>query len=77
MLKLPGITPIPLTAELATHLEAALREHRRRRPGSRDLAQEATGFLRRHPLASTIEIARGIGARDHDVRTILHSEPRF
>lgn len=77
ILRLPGMTPIPLTADLAPHLEAALREHRRRRTGARDLAQEVERFLRRHHAASVVEIARGIRARDHAVRTILCSDSRF
>jgi hypothetical protein len=76
MLELPGIAPTALTEELLARVEAALREHRRR-GSSRDLTQEIEAFLRRHPVASTIEIARGIRARDTEVRGVLNGNPIF
>jgi hypothetical protein len=77
MLELPGLAPTPLAAELASHLEVALRQHRRRGSLSRDLFREIEAFLRRHPGASTVEIARGIRARDTDVRAVLNDNPNF
>ena len=76
-LELPGLVPIPLTAELVPYLEATLRTYRRSLTGSRDLARDIQSFLLVHPGSRTIEIARGISARDTNVRDTLESDRRF
>ena len=70
-LRLPGIPPIPVTAETAACLEHALHEYRRAQTPSRDYAAEISDYLNEHPAASTAEIARGIHARDERVRAAL------
>ncbi len=76
-LRLPGGVTMPLSAKLVADLEAAVRAWHRHNGPHRDLLAEIEAHLGAHRGASTIEIARGIGARDYDVRQALKSDFRF
>lgn len=43
----------------------------RRRPAERDLPAELVRFLAKHPGATTVAVARGVRARDQEVRGCL------
>jgi hypothetical protein len=76
-LRLPAGVTLLIPAELAAELEATLHALHRRASEQRNLAAEIEGFLTQHAGASAIEIARGISARDHDVRATLRANSRF
>lgn len=76
-LRLAGGTTVPLSTELVAELEAALRAWRRMNTPRRDLTAEIKSYLAVHASASTTEIARGIRARDCDVRDALNDNPGF
>ena len=69
------------TLRIAVHqlpaLEAAIRAWRHHKPRARDLVAEIRDYLAHHPGTSALEIARGIKARDRDVRETLHSNNTF
>jgi hypothetical protein len=68
---------IALTQEVIVQLDSLLRAWRRLTIPQRELGDEIETFLSESPGSSTIDIARGIRARDRDVRRILISDPRF
>lgn len=76
-LTMPDGTRWPVSEELVEELEAAVRAWRRQNRDVRDLPAEIEAFLRERHLASALEIARGIRARDHLVRRTLNNDPRF
>jgi hypothetical protein len=64
-------SPEPLSER--THGQAEHAESR----SARDYRAEITAYLHAHPGASTIEIARGITARDQTVRHLLDGDAAF
>jgi hypothetical protein len=59
-------------------LDRAIREQRRsQRAEERDLQSEIASFLRDGPGATVTDVARGIRARDQDVRRVLNDDSRF
>jgi len=76
-LVVPGHDPISVNAEIAAKLEKALRDYRHTTGTGRDLPAEIVAFLRKHPPSLTVEIARGIRARDAAVRSVLCNDPSF
>jgi hypothetical protein len=69
------LTFSPAAVEVLDH---AIREHRRsQRAEKRDLPSEIASFLRDRPGVTVTEIARGIRARDQDVRHVLNKDFRF
>jgi hypothetical protein len=76
-LTLPSGETITLTPEVVARLDSALRALRRPAASHRDLGAEIEALLSERPASSTIEIARTIRARDHDVRLTLNGDSRF
>jgi len=76
-LRMPDGVAWPLSADLVADLEAAVRAWNRQNTRPRGIEDEIETYLSDHPAASALEIARGIRARDHDVRAILINNPRF
>lgn len=68
---------VTLTPEVVAQLDSALRALRRHGRPHRDLGAEIEALLTERPGSSTIEIARAIRARDHDVRLALNRDSRF
>jgi hypothetical protein len=75
-LTLPSGETITLTPEVVARLDSALRALRRPAASHRDLGAEIEALLSERPASSTIEIARTIRARDHDVRLTLNGDSR-
>lgn len=69
---------LSLSPELVAELERVVRDWRRQRAVEfRPLGDEIAEYLRQHPSASVVEVARALRARDQLVRETLRSDLRF
>jgi hypothetical protein len=75
--ELPAEVLLTLPLEAGKRLEAALRKQRLSAQKERDHGAEIEQFLLENGPATLPEIARGITARDADVRDVLDNDKRF